>query len=204
MPARATPPAAPLPGSTPRLPPPARDRYGSALDAPPPGELIRLDDGRRLKLRPVRALDLAALQRLFTRLTPGEIRMRFMHSVTELPEVLARRMTDLDHAREMAWVLMDSADDAPAEMRGVARLYIDAATAAAEFALLVEHPYTGRGLGALLMTRLIRACRERDLGELWGHVLAENHAMLDLCTELGFTRTPVAGDPGVMHVRLML
>lgn len=205
MPVRTTVPSTPLPGSTPRPPPPARDRYGSATGTPPPpGEPVMLDDGRPLKLRPVQASDVAALQRLFSRLTPGEIRMRFMHSVTELPDVLARRMTDLDHACELAWVLMDPADDAQAEMRGVARLYIDDASAAAEFALLVEHPYTGQGLGSLLMTRLIRACRERGLGELWGHVLAENHAMLDLCAELGFTRTTVAGDPGVMHVRLTL
>ena len=204
MPVRASISSAPLPGSTPRPPPPARDRYGSAVGAPPPpGEPVMLDDGRRLKLRPVQASDVAALQRLFTRLTPGEIRMRFMHSVTELPDVLARRMTDLDHVCELAWVLMDSVDDARAEMRGVARLYIDAATGA-EFALLVEQPYTGQGLGALLMTQLIRACRERGLDELWGHVLAENHPMLDLCAELGFTRAPVPGDPGVMHVRLAL
>ena len=205
MPARASISSAPLPGSTPRPPPPARDRYGSASGAPPPpGEPVLLDDGRCLKLRPVQASDVAALQRLFARLTPGEIRMRFMHSVTELPDVLARRMTDLDHACELAWVLMDPADDARAEMRGVVRLYIDAATAAAEFAILVEHAYTGQGLGALLMTRLIRACRERGLNELWSHVLAENHPMLDLCAELSFTRAPVPGDPGVMHVRLAL
>lgn len=193
-----------LPGCVPRPPPPARARYGTTLALPPPGARVTLADGRRLKLRPVQAPDVAALQRLFARLTPGEIRMRFMHSVTELPDVLARRMTDLDHDCELAWVLLDPADDARAEMRGIARLYIDAATAAAEFALLVEQAYTGQGLGALLMAQLIRACRERVLHEIWGHVLAENHAMLDLCAELGFTRASVPGDPGVMHVRLTL
>lgn len=194
----------PPPGAASRPPAPARERYGAAVALPPPGERVTLADGRRLKLRPVQAPDVAALQRLFARLTPGEIRMRFMHSVTELPEALARRMTELDSGRELAWVLMDPADDAHAEMRGVARLYIDLATAAAEFALLVEQVYTGQGLGALLMTQLIRASRERGLDELWGHVLAENHAMLDLCAGLGFTRMSVPGDPGVMHVRLTL
>ncbi len=204
LPLREPAPCPPSPGAAPRLPAHTRDRYGSTTVAlPPPGEVITLADGRHLKLRPVQAPDVAALQRLFARLTPGEIRMRFMHSVTELPDVLARRMTDLDHACELAWVLLDPADDARAEMRGIARLYIDGA-AAAEFALLVEQAYTGQGLGALLMTQLICACRERGLHEIWGHVLAENHAMLDLCAELGFTRVSVPGDPGVMHVRLAL
>ncbi len=41
----------------------------------------------------------------------------------------------------------------------------------------MQKAYTGLGLGYHLMQRLIAACRARGVRELWGDVLAENHAL---------------------------
>jgi L-amino acid N-acyltransferase YncA len=40
------------------------------------------------------------------------------------------------------------------------------------------------------MTRLIEYARSRGISELTGDILAENRAMLALCSELGFNLTP--------------
>jgi hypothetical protein len=54
----------------------------------------------------------------------------------------------------------------------------------------------------LLVRKLIRYCRERGTHELWGSVLAENTAMLDLARSLGF-RTR-ASEQNVAEVALDL
>ncbi|MCE5232049.1 MAG: GNAT family N-acetyltransferase [Mizugakiibacter sp.] len=195
----------PVPIHAAALPPPTRTRF----QTPPPaaderGELVRLEDGRLLRLRQIRAADRAALQRCFQRLSPDEVRMRFLHVLTTLSDSTAARLCDIDWEREAAFVLTEDAPPQRAEIHGAARVYIDATTESAEFAILVERDWTGCGLGALLMARLIKECRRRGLAELWGYVLAENHRMLELCEELGFRRSLVPGDAGTVKVALAL
>lgn len=56
----------------------------------------------------------------------------------------------------------------------------------AEFAVLVRSDLKGRGLGHLLLQRLIQYARDRGLSELTGEVLEDNVKMLALCRALGF------------------
>lgn len=186
------------------LPPPAARRFAKTEALPPPhGEHVQMSDGRALLLRPIAAGDVAALQRCFARLSPEEIRLRFMHAMSCLPEPMARRLCELDEAHEAAFVLMDHSRT-PEEMRGVGRIYIDEATNSAEFAVLVEHGWTHHGLGALLMKHLVDTCRQRGVDEIWGYVLLENRPMLDLCRQLGFVRRPAINEPGTTLIALTL
>jgi RimJ/RimL family protein N-acetyltransferase len=161
-------------------------------------------DGTPLCIRPIHADDVAALQRGFARLHPDEVRMRFLHTLTELPDQLAQRLCRLDPEQELAFVLVDPADHADAEIYGVARAYIDPSTDSAEFALIVQRRFTGQGFGSQLLNRVIDACRVRGVQEIWGDVLTENHAMLDLCDEFGFERESVFHDASLTRVRLTL
>src|SRR5690606_5604465 len=74
----------------------------------------------------------------------------------------------------------------------------------AEFAIIVGRILTGQGLGRLLMRKAIRWARLKRLDELYGDVLADNGQMLALVRELGFRIEPLAGERGVMRVRLAL
>ncbi|HET7301670.1 MAG TPA: GNAT family N-acetyltransferase [Oleiagrimonas sp.] len=167
------------------------------------GKHIEVRDGCKLRLRPIASTDVDAIRRCFTRLSADEIRMRFMYHMRELPEPMAQRLCRIDDTCEAAYVLEDDAVE-PAEIRGVGRIYIDATSNRAEFAVLVEKAWTGRGLGALLMQRLVDECRRRDIDELWGYVMIENRPMLDLCRTLGFQRRSLTGDPGVSVIALTL
>lgn len=192
-------------GARSSLRPPERLRYGAANDAPPAdGERITLADGRELVLRPIHANDVAALQRGFAHLSTEEVRLRFLHVMKELPDELAERLCRLDPEQEIAFVLADPPGTPEPEIHGVSRAFIDPVTDGAEYALIVQKAYTGLGLGFHLMQRLIAACRARGVRELWGDVLAENHAMLQMCGVLGFERRPVFHDPGVVRVTLAL
>lgn len=186
------------------LPPRSKDRFlRPRPSSTPRGETVQTRDGRSLTLRPIEPGDVAAMQRCFTRLSPEDIRRRFLHAMSELPAPMAQRLCQIDPACETAYVLMDESIS-PAEMRGVGRIYVDEAADSAEFSVLVEHDWSRIGLGALLMQRLVDDCRRRGLAELWGYVLLENRPMLQLCKELGFTRRMIPDEPGTAQIILRL
>ena len=167
------------------------------------GERVRSRDGRELWLREIVPGDVAALQRCFTRLSPEDIRRRFLHAMSELPMPMAQRLCHTDPALETALVLVDESVR-PAEICGVGRIYVDEAADSAEFSVIVEQSWSRIGLGALLMQRLVDDCRRRGLAELWGYVLLENRPMLELCRELGFNRRLMPDEPGTAQIALKL
>ena len=190
--------------SLPSIPPRSPERYAPSLSVHTArGERVRSGDGRELWLREIEAGDVAALQRCFSRLSPEDIRRRFLHAMAELPAPMAHRLCNIDPARETALVLVDESVK-PAEIRGVGRIYVDRAADSAEFSVIVEHDWSRRGLGALLMQRLVDDCRLRGLSEIWGYVLQENRPMLQLCRELGFTQRLLPDEPGTAQISLKL
>lgn len=186
------------------LPPRSSERFARPRVAPSAdGEQVRMQDGRELVLRTIEPGDVAAMQRCFTRLSPEDIRRRFLHAMSELPAPMAQRLCRIDPTLETAYVLMDESVQ-PAEMRGVGRIYVDEATDSAEFSVLVEQDWSRLGLGALLMQRLVDDSRRRKLAELWGYVLQENRPMLELCRELGYTQRMIPDEPGTALITLKL
>ena len=164
----------------------------AARDSAVPKELERdvvLADGRKFLLRPILPEDEPALQRGFARLTPDEIRARFFAPMKSLPHLTAARFTQIDYDREMALVLSDLGVPGRVELHAVVRLAADPDNETAEFAIVVEKTFTGLGLGTLLLRSLIDYARDRGLREVYGDVLADNHAMLALCRTLGFQET---------------
>jgi acetyltransferase len=186
------------------LPPRSRERFARPrIVTTPQGQVVRTADGRELVLRDIEPGDVAALQRCFKRLSPEDVRRRFMHAMSELPAPIAQRLCRIDPELEAAFLLMDETVK-PAELRGVGRIFIDEASNTAEFSVLVEADWTRIGLGALLMQRLVDESRRRGLSELWGYVLMENRPMLQLCKELGFVATMLPGEGGTSQIRLAL
>lgn len=179
------------------LPRPASERFrGLALENGTPGEEIRVRDGRILQLRGILPGDAPLLQRCFHRLSPLEVRRRFMHAMAELSPAMLQRLSHVDPHCETALALFEPGP-AP-ELHAVARAYVDPTTATAEFSLMVERDWARQGLGGLLMQRLIEDCRQRGLQELWGYVLVENQPMVQLCRRLGFMTRLAPQEPGTV------
>jgi acetyltransferase len=86
----------------------------------------------------------------------------------------------------------------------VARAICDPDNIDAEFGVIVRSELKGAGLGELLMNKLIRTLRAQGTQFIVGSVLGENERMRELARDLGFTDTPVPGEPGVRSVRLAL
>lgn len=160
-------------------------------------------DGQTLLLRPIRPEDEPALRDAFARLTPEEVRFRFFVPMKMLDHLTAARFTQIDYDRQMALVLT-AGDTGAGDILGVVRLIEDPDRERAEFAIVIEKRMSGHGLGTHLMNRIIDYGRSRGIGELHGDVLGDNHRMLTLCRELGFSEVPAWEEPGVVHVTLHL
>jgi acetyltransferase len=138
-------------------------------------------------LRPIRPDDAPALEDLLARSTPEDTRLRFFAPLRKLAPRQLARMTQIDYDREMAFVLMARSGASTPELIGVVHLIGDPDNERAEFAILVRSDLHRRGIGRLLMTRLIEYAKVRGLSELLGHVLRENTSMLGLCKDLGLS-----------------
>lgn len=162
----------------------------------PQATRIRLDDGREFTLRPLRTDDVEALRRAFLRLTPEEVEYRFFYRSRELPVSVQAQVRALDPILDAAFVLDDAG-----EIRAVADFHLSNPQAReAEFGLIVGKAIAGRGLGTLLLQRLLAEARARGLG-LCGLVRSDNARMLELCHSLGATTGSDGADPGVRVVR---
>src|ERR1700752_2845172 len=142
--------------------------------------------GRALLLRPISADDAARHRRFLARVSPADLRTRFLAAVHDLPEPDRARFTRIDYQREMAFIAVATGGAEAGEILGVARACDGPDDTAAEFAVLVRSDLKGQGLGTLLRRKLSRYCRERGTRELWGSVLMDNGAMLRLVRSLGF------------------
>jgi acetyltransferase len=194
-----------------RMPDDTRSRRGyRSATRPPPrgapapaatptrscGDAFTTLDGRRLYLRAIGPEDANALRRGFARLTPEQVRLRTFHRIAELSPEIVDRLTRIDPETASAYVAVD----AGGEIRGDARLSVDRATETAEFGVVVDPGYTGQGVGSRLMQKIVEDAERRGVREIWGDVLAENHAMLDFAKAIGAERRALADEPGVLRV----
>ncbi len=183
-----------------RVTPAAQPGAARLAISPYPRELEScetLRDGTVLRLRPIRPEDEPALQDLAQHMNPDDLRLRFFTPMKALPHTLAARLSQLDYDREMALVARRDGDGAAL---GVARFSSDPDRRRAEFAVALRSDWKGRGLGFLLMTRIIDIARQRGIGEIIGDVLHENAPMLKLAQSLGFRLASHPDDPELVRV----
>ncbi len=171
---------------------------------PYPNELeeeVALRDGGSLVMRPIRPEDEPAHNRFFQHLAPEDLYLRFFSAVRKAPHSVLARFTQIDYDREMAFIGYEP--ERPGETLGVVRAVADPDNKQAEFAIIVRSDVKGRGLGRVLLEKMIRYCRSRGTGELMGQVLPENTGMLSLARKLGF-ESHLDREAGNLEIRLQL
>jgi acetyltransferase len=139
--------------------------------------------GERVLIRPVRPEDTALYPDFLTEVSAEDLRLRFFARIAELSADEIDWLGHLNYHHEMAFIALD---EDTGRMLGLVRLKDELDEETAEFAILVRSRLKGHGLGWLLMQRVIDYAKEKDLRRVYGDVLAENAAMLQMCAELGF------------------
>ena len=150
-----------------------------------------------VEVRPVRPEDERLYADFFSRVSVDDMRLRFLMARPDVGHAFLARLTQIDYAREMAFVALEPDNGA---LLGVVRFVADPDYVRAEYAVLVRSDLKGLGLGWQLMQHLIAYARAEGLQQLHGSVLGENATMLGMATELGFT---VAVDPDDRALRIV-
>jgi acetyltransferase len=170
--------------------------------APYPAELVSLEtlrDGTTVQLRPIRPEDEPLVHDLVGHMSAEDLRLRFFTPIRSLSHRFAARLTQIDYDREMALVAVHGGT-----VLGIARYSADPDRERAEYAVAVRTDWHGRGVGFVLMKRLIEVAQQWGIGELVGDVLRDNGPMLAMCRELDFAVRPDPADASVMRVRKRL
>jgi acetyltransferase len=144
----------------------------------------------------VRPEDEPLLHELAGHMSPDDLRLRFFTPFRGLTHAVAARLSQIDFDREMALLALHNG-----VLLGVAHFFADPDRQRAEYAIAVRTDWKGRGVGYLLMSRLIDIARQFGVGELIGEVLRENGPMLQMCLALGFTVEQDPEEVAVVRVR---
>jgi len=146
----------------------------------------------------------ASLEEAFiAKLSPDTMRLRFFSSLRTLSSVMLARFTQIDYDREMAFIALAAAPGGEREI-GVGRYATLPDGKTCEYAIVLADEWQGKGLGRILMSRLVEVASARGLETMVGDVLASNKPMLRLCAKLGFASAPAARDPQMQRVSLDL
>jgi acetyltransferase len=167
-------------------------------------KLLVTAGGQRLQMRDIHPRDAAALIRGFARLSPEEVRMRFLYPMKMLTDELANKLSKLHRHREVAIVLSDFAPPGEAQIFAVVRASRQPYSKAADFAIVVPRALSHQGIGRLLMLELINRCKAAGVTQLLGDVLADNSAMMALARSLGFQFSHHADGAGQLVMSLTL
>lgn len=138
-------------------------------------EPITLRDGTTVTIRPIRPDDAPRLQALFYRLSPESIALRFLGHRKELPYEQAKQFATVDYHKRMALVATRE-QGGEEHIIAVARYAVDPVgqTDFAEAAIVVEDEYQKRGLGTLLLIRLVEYARQHGIHAFTATVRHDN------------------------------
>ncbi len=161
---------------------------------------VELRDGRRVRLRAVRAEDADKLQAALRRLSAESRYSRFMSAMRELSPQMLERATRPEADREMQLVAVVGEGEGE-KIVGGARYAAAAGSTDCEFAVAVVDDWHGLGLARRLLEALIEAARARGFKRMEGYILATNAPMLGLARRLGFATVESPEGPAVRLVR---
>lgn len=140
---------------------------------------IRLRDGARLRLRPIRSDDQERLIAFYDGLSRYTAYQRFFTVMKRLPPDWAHLLANVDYQRRLALIAEHGPAEAP-ELVGVARYEPTGHADTAEVAFVIQDAWQNRGLGTILLDALLEAAEARGIERFRAWVLAGNARMIDL------------------------
>jgi RimJ/RimL family protein N-acetyltransferase len=160
-----------------------------------------LRDGRRVRVRPTRTSDRAAMQELFHRLPEKDVQTRFFHKLSSLTDTAAEHLCGVDYENEMAFAAVVGP---PEHERIVAAscYYRNPATRLADVGYMVDPTWQGVGLATLLHRRTAEYAAGHGVRGFTADVLPHNAAMLYVFRR-GDHDTTVTMEDGVCEIRML-
>ncbi len=131
-------------------------------------ELVRLQSGGEVLVRPIRADDAVRLRVAFERLSPESRYRRFLALKPHLSQREVRYLVDIDGSSHAA-LIATSPDDAGHIVAVGRYVAVPDDSQAAEFAIVVADHVQGQGLATELLERLAGAAVRHGFTRFKGH-----------------------------------
>jgi GNAT superfamily N-acetyltransferase len=113
--------------------------------------------------------------------------MRFLGDFRKMSVASIDRLMKIDYESQMAFVALVHENGALREI-GISRYSATSDGKRCECAVTVADEWQGRGLGVLLMRHLVDIARRNGFKQMFSVDAADNQAMRDLASYLGFSR----------------
>jgi L-amino acid N-acyltransferase YncA len=154
-------------------------------------EVVHLADGTPVRVEPLRRGDRGTVKRLFARLSPESRLRRFLSPVSALSDRDLAFLSDVGRTGHEAVAALDARDGS---VVGIAR-YVQhqGRPAAADVAVAVADELHRRGIGSLLMDRLVTCARANGFDLLTATTLWENRSARALLKRTGFSAIGSSG-----------
>jgi acetyltransferase len=150
-----------------------------------------LRDGTPVTIRPIRPEDEPLMVKFHETLSEESVYMRYFHMMNLTQRTAHERLTRIcfiDYDREMALVAeRTDPQTGEREIMGVSRLSRHGgAPDEAEFSVLVSDRFQRRGVGTLLVDRILEVGRAEGLSRITAEILFDNRPMQSISRNLGF------------------
>ncbi|MBN1653841.1 MAG: GNAT family N-acetyltransferase [Deltaproteobacteria bacterium] len=136
-------------------------------------------DDLRVFFRPAKPTDAKEMQRMFYRLSPNSVRMRYHGTIKTLSRSDAQRLAHVDYSQDMAIVGLVG----PRYNQTIiaeARYMYNPSNNMGEFDIVIDEKYQGRGIGTFLANHLNKIAFSRNLNGVYAEVIAQNGATIAL------------------------
>jgi len=145
---------------------------------------VNLRDGTEVFLRPVKETDGPLLLELFKKLSPSSVRLRFLSLLHGLPEELVYQFTHVDYKKSFGLVALSHRENS-GPIIGVARYAYDSERELPELAVVVRDDWQGKGLGSILLSRVIGIGRENGFSRFEAMIDPQNQIIMNIFRQIG-------------------
>ncbi|HBY01064.1 MAG TPA: acetyl CoA synthetase subunit alpha, partial [Rikenellaceae bacterium] len=169
--------------------------------------LYKMNDGSKATIRPIRPEDEHLMADLHKTLSERSVYLHFSQVFQLNERIEHERLTRIcfnDYDREIALVV-DQRDASTGKhaIMAIARLSKIQGTQEGTFVILVGDPYQGKGLGTVLLGRLLQIAKDEKISCVSANILTENKKMQDMCEKLGF-KISKSNNPNVVKATIKL
>ncbi len=157
--------------------------------------------GLEIFLRPLKISDEPLLKDIIHNLSDQGLYLRFMSTRTSLPHEFLQDFAVVDYSKDMAIIALLWKGEAMGEKAvGVSRYYLDEFTHTAEISFAVPDDYQSKGIATTMLSYLTSIAISKGLLGFTAEVLAENHPMLHIFKEAGFTLDRTASEGNIYRL----
>jgi acetyltransferase len=163
-----------------------------------------LKDGSEIFLRPIKPTDGTLMIELFNSLSKESVYLKFFSSLKYISEEQLEKITHIDYVKEMAIVALIKEGGEERMVAAGRYALIDDEPGYAEFAIVVQDAYQGRGLGTEVLWHLSHAAKLQGVEVIVGYIMNENSPMFGVLKKSGLTMKRKHWDRGVTRVDISI